>query len=575
MDRPQDEPTTNSRMSVEEHLPQHDDTLQEKTKTGENVGLTEKTTSPGDVERPDPPAGPLDGGSEAEEEEKYLHGLPLVFMALSLMVGVLTIALDNSIISTAIPKITSDFNSLSDVAWYGSVYLLAQMSFQPTFGKMYTFFNLKWVYLSSGAIFELGSIICAAAPNSPAFIIGRAVAGVGAAGLFCGGMIIMSQIVEMRKRPLLLGIVSSMYGVASVIGPSLGGIFTHSKRLTWRFCFWINLPLGALTGFIICFYYTTSMGEAPNKNYTLKQKITSLGLKSALLLSATLICLFLALQWGGTVHPWRDSRVWGCLLGFGLLLIIFGYIQVRQREDALIPLRILSQRSVLFGCMFSVLLQGGMMTQAYHLPFYFQAVKGTDPQTSGINILPHGVTVTVATLISGTLMTLSGYYVPFMWLGSAMFTVAGGLLYTLSRSSPIRSWFGYQVLAGGGYGTTVQIPIFAVQVVLSKADIPLGTTMVILSQSLGGSVGLAVAQNVFQNSLHQQLKKIKGLDVPAVVAAGGVELEKIVPSKLLGFVRDAFQIAVANAFLVSVGFGGAAFLASLRVERRRIKSKKG
>jgi hypothetical protein len=173
-------------------------------------------------------------------------------------------------------------------------------------------------------------------------------------------------------------------------------------------------------------------------------------------------------------------------------------------------------------------------------------------------------------------MTLSGYYVPFMWFGAALFTTGGGLLYTLSQSSPIGRWFGFQLMAGAGYGTTVQIPIFAIQVVLSTADIPLGTTMVIIAQSFGGAVGLAIAQNVFQNFLNQELNKIKGIDVAAVVAAGGVELEKVVPGKLLALVRDAFQVAIANAFLVAVGLGGVAFIASLGMERLRInKSKSG
>ncbi|PKX96942.1 MFS general substrate transporter [Aspergillus novofumigatus IBT 16806] len=134
-----------------------------------------------------------DALSELHEEDKYLHGRALVLMTLSLMVGVFTVALDNSIIFTAISVITTDVDSLSDVTWNGSVYLLAQMSFQPTFGKAYTFFNLKWVWLGSGLLFEAGSVICAAAPNSPAFITGQAVAGLGAAELFCGALIIMAQ----------------------------------------------------------------------------------------------------------------------------------------------------------------------------------------------------------------------------------------------------------------------------------------------------------------------------------------------------------------------------------------------
>ncbi|KAL6916598.1 hypothetical protein FSST1_008093 [Fusarium sambucinum] len=509
-----------------------------------------------------------------QEYDGYLHGLSLVLMTLSLMVGVLMISLDNSIIATAIPNITSKFDSLGDVAWYASAYLLTQLSAQPTFGKIYTYWNLKWVYLASSVIFEAGSILCATAPSSTVFIIGRAIAGLGAAGVFCGAMIIISRIVEMRKRPLLLSIVSSMYGISSVIGPSLGGVFTHSKQLTWRFCFWINLPLGALMAAIIILYYPLSLGEAPDKDKPLKEKVLGLGLKSAVLLAGTLVCLFLALQNGGSVYPWSDSRVWGCFLGFSLLLTLFTYIQIRQGEAALIKPRIVSQRSVLLGCMFSALYQGAMTTQTYHLPFYFQAVKGVDPQMSGINILPHGVTTTVATLIIGSVITWLGYYIPFMWMGSAIFTTGAGLLCTIDQSTPLSQWFGFEVLAGAGFGIAIQIPIFAVQVVLSTADIPLGTVLVIISQALGGSVGLSISQNVFQNSLRQRLKEISEIDVEAVTAAGGIDLEHIVSGERLSYARDAFRYGVSNAFVVSTSLAGVAFLASIGMERRKIKSKK-
>ncbi|KAJ4258183.1 hypothetical protein NW762_008329 [Fusarium torreyae] len=325
---------------------------------------------------------------------------------------------------------------------------------------------------------------------------------------------------------------------------------------------------------IICFYYPNSLGIPPNGDRTLKEKLTSLGLKSSLVLSGTLVCLFLALQWGGSVYPWSDSRVWGCLLGFGLLLILFVVIQIRQKEDALIRPSIVSRRSVLLGCIFSVFYQGGMTTQSYHLPFYFQAVKGTDPQTSGIDILPHGVTVTVATLITGSLITWLGYYVPFMWAGSAIFTTGAALLHTISQNTPMGRWFGYEVVAGAGFGIAIQIPVFAVQVVLGAADIPLGTVLIILSQALGGSVGLSISQNVFQNSLHKRLRSIPGIDVRAVIASGGTDLENIVPSESLAIVRDAFRYGISNAFIVSTAFGGAAFLASVGMERKKIKSKK-
>jgi fucose permease len=167
-----------------------------------------------------------DDEEEPEDESKYLTGAKLIILSLGLCLTTFVIALDNTIIATAIPKITTVFNSLEDVAWYGSSYLLTTCSLQPSFGKVYTYFDVKYTYLFALLLFEVGSIICAAATSSAMFIVGRAVAGAGAAALFSGGMTIIGYSVALRKRPIYIAALSSMFGIASVVGPILGGALT-------------------------------------------------------------------------------------------------------------------------------------------------------------------------------------------------------------------------------------------------------------------------------------------------------------------------------------------------------------
>ncbi|RYF44524.1 MAG: MFS transporter [Cytophagaceae bacterium] len=169
---------------------------------------------------------------EVEDESKYLSGFKLAILSLGLCLTTFVIALDNTIIATALPRITSVFNSLEDVGWYGSSYLLTTTSLQPSFGKVYTYFDVKYTYLSALVIFEIGSVICAVATSSPMFIVGRAVAGAGAAALYSGGMTIIGFSVPLRKRAIYIAALSSMFGIASVVGPILGGAFTD--RLSWR-----------------------------------------------------------------------------------------------------------------------------------------------------------------------------------------------------------------------------------------------------------------------------------------------------------------------------------------------------
>ena len=229
---------------------------------------------------------------------------------------------------------------------------------------------------------------------------------------------------------------------------------------------------------------------------------------------------------------------------------------------------------MIFSCLFSFFLQMSMTSQTYILPFFFQAVKGTSARISGLDILPYGITIVISTIVSGSLITMSGYHIPWMWLGSAVFTVGAGLLHTLDRDTPMSKWFGYQIVGGIGYGVTVQIPFFAIQVVLGQIDIPSASALVALCQSLGGAVGLAISQNIFQNELMGNLAELQGVDAQAVVASGGVALETIVSAEWILPVREAFGGAIAQSFLMAVACAGSAFVVSLVIPWARIGGKK-
>lgn len=282
----------------------------------------------------------------------YPTGPTLWLLSFGLCLATFVQALDNSILATAIPKITSDFNSLGDVGWYGSSYLLTTTALQPSFGRIYTYFNVKYTYLIAIGVFEIGSIICAAATNSVMLIIGRAIAGAGGSALFSGGLTIVGFTVPLQKRPMYIAALSSMFGISSVVGPLLGGVFTD--RVSWRWCFWINIPFGVAAVAAVWFFFTP-----PPRTYTgmsIKQKILEIDLIGAFFLIAAIVCLLLALQWGGTTYPWTDSKVWGCFLGFGLLIAVFIAQQFRRGDRGTIPPRIMGKRTVLFASLYSCFL---------------------------------------------------------------------------------------------------------------------------------------------------------------------------------------------------------------------------
>lgn len=252
-------------------------------------------------------------------------------------------ALDNTILATAIPRITDQFKSLDDVGWYGSSYLLTNCALQLIFGKLYTFYNIKYIYLMALFIFEIGSLLSGVAPNSAALIIGRAIAGIGGSGIYSGAIVIISKTVPLHQVSSYTGAVGSMYGIASVAGPLMGGAFTD--RLTWRWCFYINLPFGAVTAAFILFFF-----EAPKRVRARatgwRAQLHQFDLLGTSLFLPGIVCLLLALQWGGSTYAWSTARIIALFLLFGAFMAGFAAIQVWKQENATVPPRIFRNRNV-------------------------------------------------------------------------------------------------------------------------------------------------------------------------------------------------------------------------------------
>nr|GAT57086.1 major facilitator superfamily transporter [Mycena chlorophos] len=454
-----------------------------------------------------------------------------------------------------------------------SVFLvaLALAATQLLYGKFYSFFNIKWVYIAAVVLFEIGSAVCGAAPSSDALIGGRAIAGLGCAGIFSGGMIILAHSVTLEKRPLYTGAVGSMFGIASVAGPLMGGAFTD--KVTWRWCFYINLPIGAVTLFVmVVFFHVPESAKRERRKFSSFWQLDPLG---TLVFIPAIVSLLLALQWGGSKYAWSNGRIIALFVIFGVLIIAFVSIQIWMKDDATVPPKVFMVRSMWSGSLFLLCVGAGYLIIVFYLPIWFQAIKNVSPVRSGIDNIPLLLSVVVGSIFSGALVTVTGYYTPFMILSTVLMTVGAGLLSTFTTNTSTGHWIGYQICFGLGVGVGLQQPIIAAQNVLPLAQVPLGTSLVMFAQTIGGALFISSAENVFTNKLIAGMEKqVPGVSPLVVINAGATELASVIDKADLPAVLHVYNHALVSAFTVSVAMCGISLVASLAMEWKSIKGKK-
>ncbi|KAK3292403.1 major facilitator superfamily domain-containing protein [Chaetomium fimeti] len=443
--------------------------------------------------------GSEQGTSAATKNEaQWVTGMKLVALTNLLVVAMFLMMLDTSIIATAIPRITDEFRSLQDVGWYVSIYQLANAALQPLWGRIYDKFSNKSSFLTSLAIFEVGSLVCGAAVSSRMLIAGRAVAGIGSAGLISGGLTITASAVPLEKRAPLTAMLMGVAQLGIAIGPLLGGAFT--SYTTWRWCFYINLPIGGLLALGLLFLPIPDQYSKPSPWPLLRRLHLELDLLGFALIAPACFQLLLALSWGGSKFAWDSSVIIGLFCGAGATGLFWAAWDWYRGDEALIPFSIIG----------------------------------------------------------------TGYVIPYAMLAAVLGSISNGLYSTFSPTTPPAKWIGYQILNGIGRGVGMPMAILAVQAALSPADLAMGNSVVIFVQSLGTAITLAISDAIFQGSLQSQLsQQAPHADAAVIIAAGATHFRNIVEEQDLPGVLAAYSVSLNRVFYLAAGVSSLGLITSL------------
>ncbi|SEL14049.1 MDR family MFS transporter [Streptacidiphilus jiangxiensis] len=502
-------------------------------------------------------------GAGAAADPRAEHRRIMIILS-ALMMGMFLAALDQTIVATALPTIAGDLHGLNHLSWVVTAYLLTSTISTPLWGKLGDLFGRKELFQAAIVIFLVGSALSGLSQNMAELIAFRAIQGAGAGGLIVGAQAIIGEVVSPRERGRYMGYFGAVFGASSVIGPLAGGFFT--ENLSWRWVFYINLPVGTVAVFVIA--AVLHLPRSRTRHHV--------DYGGAALLGGAATAIILLTTWGGTTYAWTSPQSLSLATGAVVLVALFVALEHRAAEPVL-PLGLFRNAVFTVANAMGFLVGATMFGVIIYIPLYLQTVHAASPTSSGLQLLPLIIGMLITFITSGRLVTARGRYKVFPIIGTAVMTLGVWLLSLLTPSTGLAVSSAYMFVVGFGIGLVMQVLVVAVQNAVPREQLGAATSSTTFFRTIGGSFGVSALGAVFNRQLTANLPKY--LPPQAVeqihgstVTASPAQLNELPAPIRHGFIQ-AFDASLHTVFLAGVPIGLAAFALSWFLRELPLRDK--